>query len=48
MALPETPTSSTALRYFPKKRFVLIENAWQNPRSPTHAQRLGIVIVRTN
>jgi hypothetical protein len=26
----------------------LIENAWQNPRSPTHAQYLGTVIARTN
>jgi hypothetical protein len=26
----------------------LIENAWQNPRSPTHAQRLGIVTATTD
>jgi hypothetical protein len=30
------------------KTLCLIENAWQNPRSSTHAQRLGIVTVCTN
>jgi hypothetical protein len=30
------------------KTLCLIENAWQNPRSSTHAQRPGIVIARTN
>jgi hypothetical protein len=47
MISPDT-TTLKLLQDILLKTLGLIENAWQNRRSSTHAQRFGIVISGTN